>query len=264
MQKTETASLYRVWGADKVVYGPLELPTLVQWIEGRRLTPQSWVLTEAIDQWQRAADLPELKPHFAAEAAAPSPPGTPPSGGSPLKPHSDVKAAPAAPANSGPGAGLAPGTLRRTKLFAGLEEPQLASLVHYLEVIRFPQFSHIVRQGQHGDAMYVVAQGEVRVLTIVEGKELILATLSAGDCFGEISLLDQGPRSADIIANKDSVLLRISKAAFDRLVREAPALAVPFLLALSRAVVQRVRRTNLKYQDSIRFIRASATQRQTS
>ncbi len=260
MQKTETASLYRVWGADKVVYGPLELPALVQWIEGRRLTAESWVLTEAINQWQRAADLPELKPHFALKAAAAAPGGTPPSGGSTLKPHFALKAAAPAPADSGPGAGLSPATLRRTKLFAGLEDPQLASLAHYLEVIRFPQFSHIVRQGQHGDAMYVVTEGEVRVLSIVEGKETILATLTAGDCFGEISLLDQGPRSADVIANKDSVLLRISNGAFDRLVREAPALAVPFLLALSRAVVQRVRRTNLKYEDSIRFIRASTTQ----
>jgi hypothetical protein len=235
MQKTETAPLYRVWGADKIVYGPLDLPTLVQWVQGRRLAAQTWVLSEATDQWQRAAELPELKPHFAVKAAA------------------------AAPASPGPGAALDPEALRRTKLFAGLDAPQLASLAHYLEVIRFPQFSHIVRQGQRGDAMYVVAQGEVRVLTIVEGKESLLATLSAGDCFGEISLLDQGPRSADIIANKDSVLLRISKAAFDRLVCQAPALAVPFLLALSRAVVQRVRRTNLKYQDSIRFIRASTT-----
>ena len=236
MQKTETTLLYRVWGADKVAYGPLELPTLVQWIEGRRLTAETWVLSEAVNQWQRAADLPELKPCFAAKAAA------------------------AAPPSPGLGAGFNPGTLRQTKLFAGLQEPQLASLVHYLEAIRFPQFSHIIRQGQHGDAMYMVAEGEVRVLTIVEGKESILATLTPGDCFGEISLLDQGPRSADIIANKDSVLLRISHAAFDRLVREAPALALPFLLALSRAVVQRLRRTNLKYQDSIRFIRASAKQ----
>jgi hypothetical protein len=234
---SKTPSLYRVWGADKVVYGPLELPALVQWIEGQRLTAETWVLIEAINQWQRAADLPELKPHFAMKPPAP---------------------APAGPAHA---PALNPGSLRRTKLFAGLDEPQLASLAHYLELIRFPQFSHIVRQGQHGDAMYVVTEGEVRVLSIVEGKESILATLTTGDCFGEISLLDQGPRSADVIANKDSVLLRISKAAFDRLVREAPALAVPFLLALSRAVVQRVRRTNLKYEDSIRFIRASTTQR---
>lgn len=235
MEESQTASRYRVWGADKVAYGPLELPTLVQWIQAQRLTTESWVLSEAINRWQKAADLPELKAHFAVKAAAV---GAPP-----------------------PGAGLSGQTLRRIELFAGLEEPQLASLVHYLEVIRFPQFSHIVRQGQHGDAMYVVAEGEVRVLTIVEGRELIMATLTAGDCFGEISLLDQGPRSADVIANQDSVLLRISHAAFHRLVREAPALAVPLLLALSRAVVQRVRRTNRKYEDSIRFIRASTTRR---
>jgi hypothetical protein len=229
MEKTQEASFYRVWGADKVAYGPLELATLIQWIQEGRLTDKSWVLSEAAGQWLKAAEVAELRPHFAAEAAPPA-----------------------------PVPGVAPEILRRIKLFAGFEESQLNSFLHYLDVVRFPQFSHIVRQGDWGEAMYIVAEGEVRVLTIVEGRETTLATLSPGDFFGEISVLDQGPRSADVIANRDSVLLRLSQTAFERLVREAPTLAVPFLLALSRAVVQSVRHTNKKYEDSIRFIRTKA------
>jgi CRP-like cAMP-binding protein len=154
-------------------------------------------------------------------------------------------------------ASLTSATLRRIKLFKGLEDTQFDSLIRYLEVMRVPQFSHIVRQGQHGDAMYIVLQGEVRALSIVEGKESILATMVSGDCFGEISLLDQGPRSVDVIANKDSTLLKLSSAVFERLVREEPALALPFTLALSREVVDRLRRTTRRYEDSIRFIRTS-------
>jgi CRP-like cAMP-binding protein len=147
--------------------------------------------------------------------------------------------------------------LQRIKLFAGLRADQLEAFARYLEPVKVPQFGNLVRKGQHGDAMYVVVEGELRALTIIEGKESILATMGAGDCFGEISLLDQGPRSADVVANRDSTLLKLSSAAFERLIREAPALAMPFVLALSREAVQRVRHATKRYEDSIQFIRTA-------
>jgi CRP-like cAMP-binding protein len=94
-------------------------------------------------------------------------------------------------------------------------------------------------------------------LAIVEGKETTLATISPGGWFGEIALLDQGPRSVDVIANKDSALLKLSSEAFKRLLEEAPMLAVPFLLALCKMQADRVRRTTKRYEDSIRYIRTS-------
>ena len=157
--------------------------------------------------------------------------------------------------------GPATTALRGVRLFAGLEDAQLESLLRYLEPVQIPQFSHLVRQGEHGDAMFLILEGELRALSIVEGKEMTLATMLAGDCFGEISLLDQGPRSADVIANRDTKLMRLSSAAFEKLVREAPALAVPLLLALSRAVVERVRRSTKRYEDSIRFIRTTVAEK---
>jgi len=147
--------------------------------------------------------------------------------------------------------------LQRIKLLAGLGADQLESFARYLEPVKVPQFGNLVRKGQHGDAMYVVVDGELRALIIIEGKESILATMGPGDCFGEISLLDQGPRSADVVANRDSTLLKLSHAGFERLVREAPALALPFVLALSREAVQRVRQATKRYEDSIQFIRSA-------
>jgi hypothetical protein len=236
------STLFRIWGADNVAYGPLDLSHLMQWIHTDRIHPDDWVFLEADHGWRKAGEIPELRAAFDSPKQALSP-----------ATHAAEKK-PRGPA-------LDTSMLLRLKLFAGLEERQLSSFSHYLEVVPCPQFGHIVRKGENGDAMYVVLEGEVRALTIVEGKESTLATITAGECFGEVSLLDQGPRSADIIANKDSVLLKLSSAAFLRLVREAPALAVPFLLALSRAVVGRVRSSTARYEDTIRFLRLSVKPR---
>jgi hypothetical protein len=238
MENAAKISTYRVWGMDSVVYGAVDLPGLVQWIRDERVTADQWIFAEHDNRWQKAADLPELQATLRSK----------PQGGA------------AGAAAVGVGArrlGVKPEALRRMKVFAGLDERQIESFVRYMEVIQCQQFSHIVRKGEHGDAMYIVLEGELRALAMVDGKESTLATMGVGESFGEISLIDQGPRSSDVVANKDSVLLKISTAAFDQLLREAPALAVPFLLALSRSVVGRVRGLTKRYEDSVHFIRAT-------
>ena len=76
------------------------------------------------------------------------------------------------------------------------------------------------------------------------GRETILTTFGIGDFFGELSLFDQGPRSADIVANTDSTLLRLTAGAFARLTREMPSLATPFLQATARTLSGRIRADN--------------------
>jgi hypothetical protein len=233
METQSDAPLYRVWGVDNVAYGPVELPTLVSWIKAERVLADSWLFQHDTGQWSKAGDLPELKPLFGKKAPARQPGETTPN---------EV---------------IAPGLLRRIKIFAGMDEAQLQSFVNYMEVQRFKQFSSVVRKGDHGDAMYLILEGELRAFTLIGEKETTLNTLSIGDFFGEISLLDQGPRSASVSANTDSVLLRISAPSFDKLVREAPALATLFLYSLSRSIVGRVRGLTRKYEDSIHWSRTA-------
>ena len=238
MEKAAKIPTYRVWGMDSVVYAAVDLPGLVQWVRDERLTADQWIYSEHDNRWQKAADLPELQATLRA------------------KPQAGVSSAVAA-GKGGRSLGIKPEALRRMKVFSGLDDRQIESFVRYMEVIHCQQFNHIVRKGEHGDAMYIVLEGELRALAMVDGKESTLATMTAGETFGEISLIDQGPRSSDVVANKDSVLLKISSTAFDQLLREAPALAVPFLLALSRSVVGRVRGLTKRYEDSVHFIRAA-------
>src|SRR5205814_10453231 len=191
MESARKVPTYRVWGMDNVVYGAMELSGLAQWIHDERITADHWVFSESDNRWQKAADFPELRALFGSQ------------------PH-PARAGTAMAVPPGNCLGVKPEVLRRMKSFAGMDERQIESFVRYMEVLRCQQFSHIVRKGEHGDAMYLVLEGEVRALAMVDGKESTLATIPAGEAFGEISLIDQGPRSSDVVANKDSVLLKIS------------------------------------------------------
>jgi len=233
---------YRIWAVDNVVYGPVELPTLVNWIKDERVTDTTWVFSEKDQCWRKAAHVPELRMFF--------------------KPKSGPSSTPDADAGVSDDTAVfarKPGSLRRVKIFADFADDQLTRFVQFMHVQRVRQWIQIVRQGDHGDAMYLVLEGELRVRMMIGGKETILVTLGPGEFFGEISLFDSGPRSADVLANHDSLLLKISAEAFQRLINEAPDLAAPFLLAMARTLTMRIRADNKRYRDSISFARAAGT-----
>lgn len=231
---------FRIWGVDNVVYGPVELPVLVNWVKEERVTGETWVFSERDNAWQKAARVAELRMFFQTKAPA----------GAAAAPLSAVPGPTA-------GAPLKPGVLRRVKIFADFSDEQLERFIRFMEVQSVRQWTEIVKQGQHGDAMYLVLEGELRVRLMIGGKETTLVTLGAGEFFGEIALFDQGPRSADVIANKDSTLLMVSDGAFQKMLLQAPELAAPFLLAMGRTLTARIRADNKRYRDSVNFARAS-------
>jgi len=110
-----------------------------------------------------------------------------------------------------------------------------------------------VKQGDHGDAMFLILEGELRVRIMADGREKILATLGVGDFFGDISLFDHGPRSADVIANMQSLVVKIDGDAFDRLAKEAPHIATPFLQAIAKTLTARIRADNDRAQRDVIF-----------
>src|SRR5512138_2763878 len=231
--ETDT-NVYRAWGADNIAYGPVELPALVAWIKQGKVTANSWVFKEKDGAWSRASDLSELKVLFKSKLAP------------------NVAA-------SAESLGIQPGSLRRIKMLADVEERLLASLLPYLEVVRVAPFGTVVNKGEHGDALFMVLEGEVRARVMIDGQETTLTTMGVGECFGELAIVDQGPRSADVIANAPSVLIKVSDAALRKMFAEAPALAAPFMFALTRVIAQRVRVLTKRYEDSIHFSRTAGS-----
>jgi hypothetical protein len=212
---------YSIWAADNVVYGPVELPTLISWVRDERVLAETWVFDGQNDRWRKAASLPELQLFF--------------------RKKSDSTSASANLGLSIANSDITPGMLRRVKALAELSDEQLGRFARFMEAQTIRQWSQIVK----------------RVRLMIGGKETILATLGPGECFGEIALFDQGPRSADVIANKDSILLKISSEAFDKLRREAPELSAPILFAISKTLAARIRADNKRIKDSVNFARAA-------
>lgn len=239
MSATDDSAVgFKIWGADDVVYGPVELPVLVDWIREERVVADTWIYSEANDTWSKASQSSDLSMFFRGHA-----------GGGPAK-SAGGEHAPLVD-------GIRPGMLRRVKILSDMNDQQLGRFVQFMEVQKVRQFSDIVRQGETGDSMFLVLEGEVRVRLMIGGKETTLTTLNAGEFFGDISLFDHGPRSADVVANSDAVLLKIAVPAFQRLTVEAPDLATPFLLAICRTLTARMRADNKRYRDTINFARAS-------
>jgi hypothetical protein len=236
---TDDNTGFKIWAVDNIVYGPVELPVLVSWVKEERVTRDTWIFSESQATWQKACQVPELQMFFRG--------GNTGGSGAPVSETQFIKAL-----------GVKPGALRRVKIFAGMDDAQLERFIQYMEIAKARQFAEIVKQGDPGDAMFLVMDGEVRVRLMISGKESILTVLGPGEFFGEIALFDHGPRSADVVANMESTLLKISAAGFHKLAVQAPDLATPFLLAMGKTLTQRIRADNKRYRDSISFARASA------
>jgi len=134
-----------------------------------------------------------------------------------------------------------------------MDDAELAALLRYIEVQEIKAFFQIVRAGDHGESMYLILYGELRARIMVDDRESTLATLGVGDFFGEISLLDEGPRSADVLANADSLVLKISVESYKKMMKEEPTLALHFTYALGRAAAGKIRILTKRYQDSVHF-----------
>lgn len=125
--------------------------------------------------------------------------------------------------------------LATVPLFKGL---QLADLGRFGELLReksYPKGSVILFEDDPGDALFIVRTGRVKVVLVAEdGREVILGLLGVGEHFGELSLIDDQPRSAHVIAMEESSLLVLRRDDFRRRVEANPSVAWSLLTELSR------------------------------
>ena len=144
-----------------------------------------------------------------------------------------------------------PSELRRIKLFADLSDDAIAILAGVVDPVAAHPNQVIVRAGEPGDCMYLVMQGEFRVSLTSQGRETVLAKLEAGDFFGELCLLEDSVRSANVQATAPGQLLRLTRAVFDKLVDEQPQVAACLMKGILRTVGSRLRKMDKQHSDSM-------------
>lgn len=122
--------------------------------------------------------------------------------------------------------------LAAVPLFEGLSKRQLRQVAGLAEPARFMEGHSIVREGESGESFYVMLAGQAKVL--IRGRTV--SRLLPGDHFGEISLLDGGPRSASVVTETPVTLVMIERKSFLKLLQDDAELALGVMSSLARMI----------------------------
>lgn len=120
--------------------------------------------------------------------------------------------------------------LQSIDIFSGIPETMLLELAHQLKPVRYDSGTSVIKKGDHGDSMFVIAAGNVK---IHDGDHTV-ATMETGNFFGEFSLLDEAPRSMSVTTTDATTLLPITRQHFFKLLQQQPEVAKNIISALTR------------------------------
>lgn len=137
-------------------------------------------------------------------------------------------------------------TLAAVPLFANIPAPELVHLAAMARQEKYAKHAEIMAEGDRTSGLYILLSGKVKVVLRSEvGKEVILAMLNPAEFFGEMALLDDAPRSADIVAMAPTTVLVIAKQEFKIWLQRQPDMA----LVIIKALAQRLREADRKIAD---------------
>jgi uncharacterized membrane protein len=152
-------------------------------------------------------------------------------------------------------------SLSRIPLFKRLTSAELEQLAEEVDQVRFDADETVFNEQDKGDALYVVETGSVRIWVLDEDvKPVTLAELKPGDFFGELAVLDRGPRSTNATAIVETTLHRLSSDDFQKFLMEHPDVAIDVICEIGA----RMRQTNaLVSQRATRNINVEMEERAT-
>ena len=130
--------------------------------------------------------------------------------------------------------------LRQVPFFSEIEPGKLKLLAFMSERVGYDAGKTLFRQGDLGDAAYLIIDGEADIIVDTPSGALTIATLGANDIVGEMAILCDVPRTATVRAKNRLVALRIAKDPFMRMVREFPNMSV----SIMRELAHRLELTN--------------------
>ena len=131
--------------------------------------------------------------------------------------------------------------LRQVPLFESLNGSDIDALSELTFTRTFARETVIILAEEEGDTLFIIKKGQVKVSIVSEeGREVILSLLGAGAVFGELSLLDGKPRSANVVATEDTELMTLRRPDFIQLISKTPQIATALLAELA----SRLRKTD--------------------
>ena len=125
--------------------------------------------------------------------------------------------------------------LKQVPLFAGLADEDIRELMAVARKRTFRSGEVIFHRDDPGQVLYVIKEGKVKIsLVSPEGQEIVLAVLGKGECFGEFTILDELPRSADAITLEKVECYTLQRSDFHNAIAKNPKIAIQVLQVLTK------------------------------
>ena len=229
MHTDSTHAVFKVLSSDNLIYGPIDLQTLAQWVRERRVHRDSWVHWEKPNKWVAAGSMDALQPEFESLTTASE-------GGKPATSASTS---------------VTVDELRQFERFAPYSNEELELLISLCEVVVTEKGDLIIMKGDLSDSLFIVLSGQVRARIKVSGYETSLGLMNPGELFGEVAMLSQTARSADVVAESTARLLRVTSENFQQLMTDHPPLAAKMLYNMSRLLASRLAERNVDLQKDL-------------
>lgn len=136
-------------------------------------------------------------------------------------------------------------TLRHCRLLDNLTDEQIESIGELVEEHHFRKGEYVCREGAWGDSMYIIDNGEVKIIKKLDVEDVWeITALRHGDFFGEVSLVDGSPRTASCVALTNTTVLELYGRDFKRLIQARDDLSNRMMESLLRTLINRIRATD--------------------
>jgi CRP/FNR family transcriptional regulator, cyclic AMP receptor protein len=140
--------------------------------------------------------------------------------------------------------------LQQMPIFGGIRTEILQTLLALCPVVSVPTDQFFFYEHDQGDSMFVLEMGKAAVLKAWRGQDYLLQILKAGDCFGEMAVMDHGPRSASVRAVEDCIAIRISAANLYEVYGLDPKQFALIQMNMGREVCRRLREADNRLFDA--------------
>jgi CRP-like cAMP-binding protein len=134
--------------------------------------------------------------------------------------------------------------LQNMPIFGGIREDILEFILKDAPIISVPRGEYFFRENDTGTSMYVLDKGKVLIMKSWKGHDYVLAELQKGDCFGEMTLIDLGPRTASVIALEDCVAIKLTNVSILGIYRKDLEQFTMIQMNMAREVSRRLRHTD--------------------